>query len=255
MTNDWVVVTGDYGHIGSNLVRRFVESGTSVIGLDHPGAAQARATSALRSGNHYKHRAVDLSNPEAVDAVVREIAQMGVSVKALINNASVTNAVGESEQLQDASARWDDFLTSLKVGVIAPWELSRQLASHLRRHASPTIVNVSSIYGLVAPRPSLYHDTVMSLPASYAATKGALVQLTRYMASYFAPEIRVNAVAPGGVYRGQPEVFVQRYESLTPLGRMCREEDVTDAIAWLTNAQSSFVTGQVLAIDGGWTSQ
>jgi NAD(P)-dependent dehydrogenase (short-subunit alcohol dehydrogenase family) len=91
----------------------------------------------------------------------------------------------------------------------------------------------------------------MGNPAAYAVSKGGLIQLTRRLATTLAPEIRVNAISPGGVFRNQPEVFVQRYEQRTPLKRMATEDDFREAVAFLSSELSRYVTGHNLAVDGG----
>ena len=78
--------------------------------------------------------------------------------------------------------------------------------------------------------------------------------MTRYLAIELAPDVRVNAISPGGVWRDQPEVFQQRYASNTPLGRMATEEDLKGAVAYLASDLSSYVTGHNLVVDGGWTA-
>ena len=94
----------------------------------------------------------------------------------------------------------------------------------------------------------------MNNPAAYAASKGGLLQLTRWMATVLSPSIRVNAISPGGVARGQPKEFVDRYIARTPLRRMGREEDFKGGIVYLASELSSWVTGQNLTIDGGWSA-
>ena len=95
----------------------------------------------------------------------------------------------------------------------------------------------------------------MGNPAGYAAAKGGLIQLTRYLAAVLAPQVRVNAVAPGGLARGQDPQFVARYEERTPLRRMGTEDDVAGTVAWLASNEARYVTGLVLAVDGGWTAR
>jgi NAD(P)-dependent dehydrogenase (short-subunit alcohol dehydrogenase family) len=92
----------------------------------------------------------------------------------------------------------------------------------------------------------------MANPAAYGASKGGLIQLTRWLSTTLAPQIRVNVIAPGGVARGQPESFVDRYKARTPLQRMATEEDFRGAVAYLASDLSAYVTGQVLSVDGGW---
>ncbi|WP_404392457.1 SDR family oxidoreductase [Humibacillus xanthopallidus] len=94
----------------------------------------------------------------------------------------------------------------------------------------------------------------MGNPAAYAASKGGLAQLTRYLSTVLALDVRVNAFAPGGIARGQDDAFVQRYERLTPLAQMGIEEDFRGVVTWLASDASAHVTGQVIAVDGGWTA-
>ena len=92
----------------------------------------------------------------------------------------------------------------------------------------------------------------MSNPAAYGSSKGGLLQLTRWLATTIAPAVRVNAISPGGIARGQVQSFVERYKARTPLGRMATEDDFHGAVAFLASDMSAYVTGQNLSIDGGW---
>lgn len=94
----------------------------------------------------------------------------------------------------------------------------------------------------------------MSNPAAYGASKGGVIQLTRWLATTLAPAVRVNAVSPGGILRGQPESFVRRYEQRTPLGRMGTEDDIVGAVLYLTGGWARYTTGQHLLVDGGWSA-
>ena len=117
-----------------------------------------------------------------------------------------------------------------------------------------SIVNIGSIYGMLGPDWGLYEGTAMSNPAAYGASKGALIQLTRWLATTIAPKIRVNIVSPGGIFRDQPNSFVKKYEERTPLGRMANENDFSGAILFLASDLSRYVTGQNIIVDGGWSS-
>ena len=96
--------------------------------------------------------------------------------------------------------------------------------------------------------------SAMGNPAAYAASKGGLIQLTRWLSTVLAPDIRVNSVCPGGVWRNQNPNFVERYQSKTPLGRMATEEDFKGVTVWLASDASAYVTGQNIMVDGGWTA-
>nr|WP_306290839.1 SDR family oxidoreductase [Pseudoalteromonas sp. H100] len=116
-----------------------------------------------------------------------------------------------------------------------------------------SIINISSIYGVVGPQMDLYAGTEMGNPAAYAVSKAGLMQLTRWMSSNVAPYVRVNNIVLGGIERGQPESFLKKYNAKVPLERMATEEDVKGAIAFLSTELSSYMTGQSLFLDGGWT--
>ena len=100
----------------------------------------------------------------------------------------------------------------------------------------------------------IYAGTEMGNAGGYSASKGGLLQITRWLATVLAPEVRVNCVSPGGVWRNQPQSFVDQFEMRTPLGRMEHEEDLKGVIAWLASDLSQYVTGQHIPVDGGWSA-
>lgn len=118
------------------------------------------------------------------------------------------------------------------------------------------IVNVGSIYGIQTPDLNVNEGTDMTSPAAYSVIKGAVVNLSRYLASYLGEHgIRVNTISPGGVLDDQPRAFVEHYEERVPLGRMARLEDLQGAIVYLFSDAAAYVTGHNLVVDGGWTIQ
>ena len=141
---------------------------------------------------------------------------------------------------------------ALEVNLTAAFILAQGLVPILEKSEGANIINIGSTYGKWGPDYKLYEKTSMGNPAAYAASKGGLIQLTRWLATTLANKIRVNTLSPGGVFRNQPEIFVKKYNSRTPLGRMATEDDFRGAIAYLATDLSSYVTGQNLAIDGGW---
>jgi NAD(P)-dependent dehydrogenase (short-subunit alcohol dehydrogenase family) len=115
-----------------------------------------------------------------------------------------------------------------------------------------SIINIASIYGMFGPDWRLYKGTELSNPAAYSASKGGLIQFTRWLATSIAPYVRVNSISPGGIFRNQPKAFVRRYEARTPLARMATEDDFRGVVAFLASDMSKYVTGQNLVVDGGW---
>jgi NAD(P)-dependent dehydrogenase (short-subunit alcohol dehydrogenase family) len=146
---------------------------------------------------------------------------------------------------------WD---AALRVNLTSAFVLVHEAREALAGSGHGSVILFGSIYGLVGPDPALYEGTQLANPVAYGASKGALLQLVRYLATTLAPRVRVNAISPGGVERGQPDAFRRRYEARTPLGRMATEEDVKGAVAFLASDLSAYVTGQNLVVDGGWTA-
>ena len=122
----------------------------------------------------------------------------------------------------------------------------------LEKSQYASVINIGSIYGLYGPDMSIYEGTGLNNPAAYSASKGGLIQLTRWLSTVLAPKVRVNCISPGGILRNQPEKFVKRYVNKTPLKRMGSESDIVGAVIYLASDLSSWVTGQNLIVDGGW---
>jgi NAD(P)-dependent dehydrogenase (short-subunit alcohol dehydrogenase family) len=126
----------------------------------------------------------------------------------------------------------------------------------MQAQRSGSIINVSSIYGMVGPDFSLYEGTTLFNPVNYAFAKGGVIGLTRYLASFLGPfSVRVNCISPGGFQTDDtPEVFVRNYNRRTLLGRMAVVEDIKGPAVFLASDASTYVTGLNIPIDGGWTA-
>jgi NAD(P)-dependent dehydrogenase (short-subunit alcohol dehydrogenase family) len=249
------VVTGAAGPVGSRFSARLLALGARVVLVDHPRSPLSQVCTALAEhGDRVVPAPVDLLDADAVAQV--GAAARGAPADVLVNNAAFTGtsglpgyAVPFEEQTPEAFGR------ALQLNLTVPFALTALVRRDAPAGAAPSsIINVASIYGLVGPNLTLYEGTTMGNPAAYAASKGGLIQLTRYLAAVLAPAVRVNVIAPGGIARGQDPQFVERYEKLTPMGRMATEDDLLGALTWLATDESAFVTGQTIAVDGGWTT-
>ncbi|GAB3875605.1 SDR family oxidoreductase [Terrabacter terrigena] len=247
------VVTGGAGPLGRVLADALAAAGARVVVVDLDETACAEVASALHGSGHVALGA-NLLEPHGLSYVVDVVTDLG-ACDVLVNNAAFTGTSGVPGYAVPFDEQTDEaFATALALNLTAPFSLTRRLAPLLRATGHGSVVNVSSIYGLVGPNLNLYEGTRMGNPAAYAASKGGLAQLTRYLSTVLAPEVRVNAFAPGGIARGQDDAFVERYERLTPLGRMGTEDDFRGVVTWLASDASAYVTGQVVAVDGGWTA-
>ena len=247
------VVTGGAGPLGAVLADALAGAGARVVVVDLDAAA-CEATSGSLPGEGHVALAANLLDPQGLSTVVDAVERLG-ACDVLVNNAAFTGTSGVPGYAVPFEEQTDEaFTMALALNLTAPFSLTRRLAPLLRAGGRGSIINVSSIYGLVGPNMGLYEGTRMGNPAAYAASKGGLAQLTRYLSTVLAPEVRVNAFAPGGIARGQDDAFVERYERLTPLARMGTEDDFRGVVTWLASDASAYVTGQVVAVDGGWTA-
>lgn len=251
------LITGGTGAIGLAMANALAELGCNICLLDLRDDALAQAANQLKTdwGVRAETIKIDLEKEQERIALPQVIDALFGRLDILINNAGF---VGDS-QLQGwvvplEEQRVDTWRRALEVNLTAAFHLSQILAPMLRAHGRGTIVNLSSIYGVVGPDLDLYEGTAMGNPAAYAVSKGGLVQLTRWLSTVLAPDIRVNCISPGGVFRNQPEAFVEKYVARTPLGRMGAEEDFKGAIAYFASDLSAYVTGENLMVDGGWTA-
>lgn len=255
MTGRHALITGGAGGIGRVFAATLAELGARLTLVDRPGADYASLVAGIRADWDAEVSVFecDLENAHDRRRLIAHCNTPGARLDVLVNNAAF---VGTAE-LQGWAVPFEEqtvetWRRALEVNLTAAFELSQGLAPMLKKSPGGSIVNIASIYALHAPDPRLYEGTSMGNPAAYAASKGGLVQLTRWLSTMLAPTVRVNAIAPGGVLRGQPSVFVERYSARTPLGRMAVEDDFRGAIAYLASDASTYVTGQVLAVDGGW---
>lgn len=250
-----VLVTGATGALGRVIVDCLAELGSEVIIADLPGADFAGVCSSLekRWGANAQHLACDLESQAERDRLVASVLAEGRPLDGLINNAAF---VGTSDlkgwALPFEQQSVETWRRAFEVNLTAAFDLCKQLSGALRASPSASVINIGSIYGLHGPDWSLYEETGLSNPAAYAASKGGLLQLTRWLATTLAPQVRVNSISPGGIARGQDPSFVQRYGARTPLGRMATEDDMRGAIAYFASDLSRYVTGQNLSVDGGW---
>ena len=253
LTGRTAVVTGGAGPRGQVLADALARAGARVVVVDVDDAACASTAASLPGRGHVGCPA-DLLTPQGLSDVVAAVEAVG-ACDVLVNNAAFTGTSGVPGYAVPFEEQTDDaFAMALALNLTAPFSLTRRLAPLLRAGGHGSVVNVSSIYGLVGPNMGLYSGTRMGNPAAYAASKGGLAQLTRYLSTVLAPEVRVNAFAPGGIARGQDAAFVERYERLTPMRRMGTEDDFRGVVTWLASDASAYVTGQVIAVDGGWTA-
>jgi len=250
------VITGGAGHIGSSMADALAELGANIVILDI--SLESCLPVCERISKKYAVEtmplAVDLTLEGEIRKVPEEVVKKLGRLDILVNCAAF---VGTSKLpgwvVPFEEQRTDIWKQALDVNLTSAFILTQACTSALRESGKGSVVNIASTYGLIGPDMRLYDGTKMGNPAGYAASKGGLLQLTRWLATVLAPNVRVNAISPGGIWRKQPEAFRKRYIERTPLKRMATEEDLKGAALYLASDLSSYVTGQNLIVDGGWT--
>ena len=250
------LITGGGGHIGAAMGEALAELGAAIVVLDVAPESCTDVAERIHEtyGVETLPLVIDLTDEKGVRSVPEGILDHFGRLDILVNCAAL---VGTSElkgwitPFMEQSA--DTWRLALEVNLTAPFVLVQACAEALAASGHGSVINIASIYGMIGPDMRLYEDTSMGNPAAYAASKGGLLQLTRSLAMVLAPDVRVNAITPGGVWRDQPEAFHKRYVARTPLRRMTTEEDLKGAVAYLASDLSAYVTGHNLVVDGGWT--
>lgn len=258
LTNRWAVITGGAGHVGFVAAQTLLELGASVILVDRAESGLAKAKVALAADDKVKTIVCDLSERKDVEKTVNTISEWTDNKLAiLVNNAAFVG----TDKLEGWAVPFEQqsiqtFEQCLTVNLTSPFQLCQGCAASLtnfaRTGSTASIINVSSIYAHIGPRMEMYEGTAMGNPAAYGASKAGLELSTKWLASNLAPHVRANNIVLGGIFRGQPESFLEQYNKHNLMGRMAKEEDLKGAFALLASDASQYMTGQSIVIDGGW---
>ena len=255
MTGRRALITGGSGHLGCSMAETLAELGAALVLVDLDEDRLNALAARLRAdfGVAVITLVCNLENEDARAGMIAKITGDGRGLDIIVNNAAFVGTSGLSGWVVPFEEQsLDTWRQAFEVNLTTAFHLSQAFLPLLRAKARGSIINIGSIYGELGPDWSLYEGTTMGNPAAYAASKGGLFQFTRWLATTIAPDVRVNAISPGGLARGQPGSFVDKYIARTPMRRMAVEDDFRGAVAYLASDASSYVTGHVLRVDGGW---
>jgi len=250
-----ILITGGCGILGKTFSQRCAEAGYSVVIADiNDDAGYKTVNDIVRITKNanvgYYH--CDITNDAEVNGVIQYAKEEFGTLSALVNNAYPRNS-NYGRIFDDVT--YADFCDNICMHLGGYFNITKWVARDMMTRRSGNIINMASIYGFAAPRFEIYDGTRMTMPVEYAAIKGGIINLTRYLASYLGKyNIRVNTISPGGIEDRQPESFIQKYSSEVTLGaRMGKPDDITGALLFLLSEESGYITGQNIIVDGGWT--
>lgn len=250
------VVTGGSGHLGAPMVRSLLRDGGVVVAVARGAdGLAALADSCGEDAERLETLVSDVRSEDTVDRATKRLDARRQRLAGWVNNVNTASGGGllfslDRQQLTEAMTALTDLMMT-----------TERVASAMidRDQGGGSIVNVSSMYGVVAPDPRTYEDhPEFHNPPGYGAVKAGMLQFSRYAATHLAPfGIRVNAVSPGpfpGPRVQEHSGFVQQLERRVPLGRVGRADEVAGAVRYLLSDAASYTTGTNIAIDGGWTA-
>ena len=246
------LLTGGCGHLGSAMARALAEAGASVVLTSREQAKAEAAAKALPVVGAARHFGLALDHMQPQSLPERFAAALGLAgqIDILVNN-------GHEALAADWTTVTPEQFTRHLANATGYFELARLLRNHaVDRGAPASIVLLGSMYGVVGSYPGAYEGICPASPVAYHALKGGIVHLTRHLAVYWGKDrVRVNCLSPGPFPRDTaPAAMVERLCQKSPLGRMGQPSELKGAIVFLASDASSYLTGQNLIVDGGWTA-
>jgi NAD(P)-dependent dehydrogenase (short-subunit alcohol dehydrogenase family) len=247
------LITGGSGVLGMVFARALADQGAKIVvaDIDEERCETCAAEIAKESGKACLGVLLDVSDPKAVASAVGRVENEFGRIDILINNAAA-QPQGMFAPLEEYSV--DVWNRIMAVNLTGQFLMAQASAPIMLRQKRGSIVNISSVYGVVGPNQHIYEGSKFNTPAVYSASKAGVLGLTRYLATYWAQQgIRVNSITPGGVFRGHKDPFLSAYCARVPMGRMAEQDELRGAVIYLASGASSYVTGHNLVVDGGWT--
>jgi len=237
-----IVVTGGSGLIGREIIHDIKRKGGIAINCDIE--IETNLDKGLLN--------MDITNDESIQIGIDLAMEKFKKIDGWVNNA-YPRTKDWSDKFEDISP--DSWRLNLDMQLNSYFVCCQKILKIMDIQREGVIINIASIYGVVGNDFNLYEDFNGTSPAAYSAIKGGLINFTRYLASYYGKKgIRVNCVSPGGVLDNQPNSFINKYSAKVPLGRLADPKDIAPSVCFLLSEEASYITGQNLIVDGGWTS-
>jgi NAD(P)-dependent dehydrogenase (short-subunit alcohol dehydrogenase family) len=261
-----ILVTGAYGLIGQTICRAFLLQGARVVLADRDESRRESLRSELAADygeDSFLLQTLDITQEASCEQAVRTTVETFGRLDVLINNAAIDAKFDKAHTATIDPSRFEQYPAALlrqsvDVNLTGTVIMTQYACRQMLAQGAGHVVNVASTYSLVAPNQSLYDfgDGVQQFkPIDYIASKSFIPNFTRYVATFYAREgIRCNAIVPHGILNNHDDAFLANFARLSPLGRMCNREELIGPFTFLASDASSYMTGSILTVDGGWTA-
>lgn len=245
-----VVVTGGAGLLGKEFCQAIATNGSIAIMAERELSVAKKAVEALGMERIIPAQ-IDITDINSIQKLITSISEKFGKIDALINSAYPRNKNYGNDFFE---VTYNDFCENVGMNLGGYFLTSQQFAKFFYEQGYGNIINLASIYGVVAPRFEIYNNTQMTNPVEYAAIKSGLIHITKYMAKYFkGKNIRVNTITLGGIEDKQPEPFLKAYKEFCLNKGMLNAKDISGTVLYLLSDLSEFVNGQNIVVDDGFT--
>lgn len=245
-----VIVTGGAGLLGRTFCQAIVDNGGIAVVAEYDIAIAEKLCTSLENASIVPAQ-VNITDKNSIKALITTISEKYGKIDALVNSAYPRNKNYGKHFFEVA---YSDFCENVGMNLGGYFLTSQQFATYFEKQGYGNIINLASIYGVIAPRFEIYDNTLMTTPVEYAAIKSGLIHLTKYMAKYFkGKNIRVNTISLGGIEDKQPESFLKAYKEFCLNKGMLNAKDISGTVLYLLSDLSEFVNGQNIVVDDGFT--
>jgi NAD(P)-dependent dehydrogenase (short-subunit alcohol dehydrogenase family) len=254
LKNKIVIITGGAGLIGQEFVKAVVEQNGIAIIADinkEIGKKVKKSLSKELDTKNIDFIKLDITSKRSLEKCIKKLDKKYAKIDALVNNAYPRN---KNYARHFFDVEYEDFKENLALNLGGYFTTSQQFALYFKKQKYGNIINISSVYGVVAPKFEIYNGTTMTVPVEYAAIKSGLIHLTKYMAKYFkGMNIKVNTLSPGGIFDNQDEKFVKQYRGVCLNKGMLDKSDLKGTLVYLLSDMSRYVNGQNIIVDDGFS--
>ena len=248
-----VVITGGAGLIGRQFSAVVAEQGGIAVVADRDVAAATRVAEeiAAEHAGRAEAQVLDITDKASVTKLIKSLHQRHGRIDAVVNNAYPRNR-NYGRKFEEVT--YEDFCENLGMHVGGYFLIAQQFSAYFCDQGRGNIINMASIYGIMAPRFEIYGGTPMTMPVEYAAIKSSIINMTRYLAKYLKGSgIRVNTISPGGILDAQPSAFLERYKENCLCKGMLKVNDLNGTLLYLLSDMSAYVNGQNIIVDDGFS--